>query len=547
MKKILFILCSIVGYCAIGADNFWLYDSAAKTMTWVDETGFENVVKTTSDNGSEITFKDRLNSSSSSIKNLDLSLPIKDANDNEYVITALPASSFSNCSTLERVVLPSTLKSIGDYGFYNCSSLTTFTFNDGLETIGYQAFKNNTALKNVYNFLPSSVTSIGVDAFRSCSALEADVVINSVTTIGNRAFHSSGISSFNGGNSPLSLFDEGIFYGCNYLTNVICPTGLKKIGTIAFQNSKALKSITMNDGLEVIGASAFENCTGLEEIINGFPDSLKEIKSKAFYSTTSLKSDIVANNIEVMEDRIFTKSAIPSFDFEKSTLKKLNTNTFYECKGLTNVAMSLTLEEIAETCFKDCSALTTVKNLLPASIKSLGKEVFVNCTSLTGDVVIGSQLEVLPYRAFRSNKITSFVAPRKGLKNIGQYAFFSCVNLTNIVLSTTLESIDYSMIEETSSSSLERKIYLRNFPKGGIYSSVFIKMKGQSTTVYLPWEYREEWRNFAATNTAHTFTFDGQTGVLPATKTDIGTWKAGTTQNVGWWEEFPEPLLIFIK
>lgn len=42
MKKILFILCSIVGYCAIGADNFWLYDSAAKTMTWVDETGFEN-------------------------------------------------------------------------------------------------------------------------------------------------------------------------------------------------------------------------------------------------------------------------------------------------------------------------------------------------------------------------------------------------------------------------------------------------------------------------------------------------------------------------
>lgn len=124
MKKILFILCSIVGYCAIGADNFWLYDSAAKTMTWVDETGFENVVKTSGDDGSSIIIKEGVNRGTTTIRNLDLSLPIRDASGNEYVITEFVGSSnsaFGYNSSITNVVLPSGLKTLPPYAFKNCS------------------------------------------------------------------------------------------------------------------------------------------------------------------------------------------------------------------------------------------------------------------------------------------------------------------------------------------------------------------------------------------------------------------------------------------
>jgi hypothetical protein len=547
MKKILFILCSIVGYCAIGSDNFWLYDSAAKTMTWVDETGFENIVKTSGDDGEIITLKEGGNKSSTTIRNLDLSLPIRDASGNEYIITSIPQAAFGYNSVTENIVLPSSLKDIQAYAFKSSSALTTLTINDGLEFIGNEAFASCTALVQVNNFFPTSVKSIGVKAFLSNTSLECGAVVDSLEFLGNRAFEYSTIRYFDGGNSPLTLIDECTFFECPKLTYVIMPAGLETLNKEVFKSSKALKSVTFNDKIEIIKSSVFEGCSGLEEVINGFPDSLKEIGVRAFYGTSSLKSDLVANNLETIGNRAFTQSGLPSFDFEKSNVKILYINTFYECKSMTNVALSLTLEEIEESCFFKCTSLVTVKNLLPKSLKTMGAQVFVDNTSLIGDVFFCGNLENLPSRTFRGNKIGSFIAAKNGLKSLGQYCFYGCNDLTNIVLSATIEKLDYSILEGTSSSSAQRKIYLRNFPSGGITSSLFNGTKRECITVYLPWDYRDEWRTFAATNSGHNFTFNKKTGVLPEKMNDVGTWQASITQNVTWWKESPDPSLIFIK
>lgn len=434
MKKILFILCSIVGYCAIGADNFWLYDSAAKTMTWVDETGFENVVKTYSDNGEKITLKNGANKKTTTIKNLDLSLPIRDSSGNEYVIDEFPESAFG--------------------------------------------------------------------------------------------------------------YDSSI-------TNVVLPAGMKELSNYAFKESDALETITLNDGLEVIGIQAFQSCSALKQVNNFFPSSLVEIKSRAFYSCSALECGAVISGVTNMADRIFHSSSVRSFDCEQAPLKILPEFTFYNCKQLTNVVLSQDLEVIKEGCFQNCYALTSVKNLLPKSLTKLGNgsdnPVFYDNKALQGELFIGPYLEEVSYRTFRGSKIGSVVAAKNGLKSLGQYCFYGCNDLTNIVLSATIEKLDYSIIDGTANSTTQRKIYLRNFPEGGITSSLFSETKTEHITVYLPWEYREEWRNFAATNTAHTFTFNGETKVLPTLKTELGTWKATYTQKVGWWKESPDPLLVLIK
>lgn len=434
MKKILFILCSIVGYCAIGADNFWLYDSAAKTMTWVDETGFENVVKTYSDNGEKITLKKDANKRTTTIKNLDLSLPIRDSSGNEYVIDEFPESAFG--------------------------------------------------------------------------------------------------------------YDSSI-------TNVVLPAGMKELSNYAFKESDALETVTLNDGLEVIGIQAFQSCSALKQVNNFFPSSLVEIKSRAFNSCSALECGAVISGVTNMADRVFHSSSVRSFDCEQAPLKILPEFTFYNCKQLTNVVLSQDLEVIKEGCFENCYALTSVKNLLPKSLTKLGNgsdnPVFFDNKALQGEVIVGPYLEEISLRTFRGSKIGSFVAAKNGLKTLGQFCFYACNDLTNIVLSATIEKLDYSILEGTSSSSAQRKIYLRNFPSGGITSSLFNGTKRECITVYLPWDYRDEWRTFAATNSGHNFIFNKQAGALPEKMNDVGTWQATITQNVGWWKESPDPLLIFIK
>ena len=54
-------------------------------------------------------------------------------------------------------------------------------------------------------------------------------------------------------------------------------------------------------------------------------------------------------------------------------MKKLEDNTFYDCKNLTSVTLPEGLESIGENCFKD----TAIKEItIPKSVKSIGKSAF---------------------------------------------------------------------------------------------------------------------------------------------------------------------------
>ena len=65
-----------------------------------------------------------------------------------------------------KIILPSTLKEIGDRAFYYCTSLTEIEIPDGVTSIGKQAFYSCFHLARVN--IPESVTSIGDGAFADC-------------------------------------------------------------------------------------------------------------------------------------------------------------------------------------------------------------------------------------------------------------------------------------------------------------------------------------------------------------------------------------------
>ena len=80
------------------------------------------------------------------------------------------------------------LTRIGEYAFGSCKNLKTITFgrNDKLTVVAYRAFEYCSSLEEI--LLPFSVESIGAGAFRDCSSLKYIKIPSMTRTIGEGAF-----------------------------------------------------------------------------------------------------------------------------------------------------------------------------------------------------------------------------------------------------------------------------------------------------------------------------------------------------------------------
>ncbi len=79
-------------------------------------------------------------------------------------VTEIP-SMFSGCTSLERVVLPSSAKSIAAEAFSGCINLKEINIPEGVETIGYSVFSGCYSIEKL--ILPKSLRSIE-RAFKEC-------------------------------------------------------------------------------------------------------------------------------------------------------------------------------------------------------------------------------------------------------------------------------------------------------------------------------------------------------------------------------------------
>lgn len=102
-----------------------------------------------------------------------------------YTVSAISSSAFTNKAELEKVILPESVKTVGEYAFYNCASLKTVEAS-GLRTIEPFAFYGCAKLKSV-EWSPE-LEKIGDSAFASCIQLRSLSVPASCTYIGTDAF-----------------------------------------------------------------------------------------------------------------------------------------------------------------------------------------------------------------------------------------------------------------------------------------------------------------------------------------------------------------------
>ena len=221
-------------------------------------------------------------------------------------VTSIGECAFYDCTSLTKITIPDSVTSIGECAFYDCTSLTEITIPDSVTSIGQYAFCGCTSLTEIT--IPDSVTSIGEGVFFGCTSLTEITIPDSVTHIENHTFDDCTSLRSVTFLSPKTGIEEGAFSDCNadmkfitedtydqkgeaasVATNVTQLTVKHKEGKIpagAYEGSKRLKEVTLEEGITLIEDDAFANCDNLEKIV--IPKSVTGIRYTAFTYDTKL-------------------------------------------------------------------------------------------------------------------------------------------------------------------------------------------------------------------------------------------------------------------
>ena len=198
----------------------------------------------------------------------------------------LPVSFLEGCTALETIELPATLTTISTDVFYGCTSLKHVTLHEGITTIGTRAFYN---CKLDTITIPSTVTSIGSGAFKSnpVKAVTWLPVNCSISTDDSAPFYStsSQITSFVFGDSVKTI-PGYLCKNMNKLDSIVIPPSVTSIGQQAFMYCTKIKRLDFPKGIKSLATSILEGCTALEEVI--IPASVTTINQDAFYNCSKL-------------------------------------------------------------------------------------------------------------------------------------------------------------------------------------------------------------------------------------------------------------------
>ena len=182
--------------------------------------------------------------------------------------------AFYFCRSLSKIVIPSSVTSIGEWAFSNCGSLSTIVIRSSVTSIGDRAFSSCTSLK--YISIPKSVIGLNGNPFADWNGKlqclspnfinEDDILFNKDK---NKiiSFRNQNIESYVIPSSVTSIGNDA-FSKCSSLSKIVIPSSVTSIGEMAFMDCDSLSEIVIPSSVTSIGDSAFYRCK--------FPDNLKQ-------------------------------------------------------------------------------------------------------------------------------------------------------------------------------------------------------------------------------------------------------------------------------
>ena len=356
-------------------------------------------------------------------------------------------ADMDNTNGLRHITLPASLESIGKQAFYNCDLMTSVTFEEGSMTTGAKTIEDNAfddcdSLSTIYAY-QDTITAMGWSASGTQSFYGA---ANNVTVI-NREVTTFTYGTININHSYNDTSDvtlttssyDSIIDG-QKLKAIHVGLEVTSISNNAFKDLDQMYTLTFdsNSNLETIGNSAFNGVTQLMSTI--IPASVTSIGELAFYNCTQMTSFTFEENSSLTTIQLQTFSGctnLASIEIVAS-VKNINNLAFYNCTQMTSFTFeeNSQLETIGAATFYNSGLTGPIT--FPASLKTIGTAssssgTFENCSNSFSILFeAGSVLETIEQYSFKDSDLTGTITLPASLKTIGKYAFHNCSSLNTV-------------------------------------------------------------------------------------------------------------------
>ena len=285
---------------------------------------------------------------------------------------------FINMSSLKSVELPAGT-SIGAYTFSNCTSLEEVILKAGEEaTIGNYAFRNTGKLTSLV--IPEGYTSIGSSAFYDSGVTSLSLPA-SLSKISSSTFNNSKIADITiaTGNTAL-IIDKGILYNADKSTiYYICAS------VTTFEFDATMTSTSLISTLE--SASSLESVTVAEgnEAFQAKFGALYDMDWNLLFVPRGMKTFTIPVEVTLLDDYyVFEDTSIEIVVSEEGagetlTLKGSSYGVFYYAENLKTVTLpSQRGVIIGDKAFYDCNIETLT---FFDTVESVGEDAFRNWSS----------------------------------------------------------------------------------------------------------------------------------------------------------------------
>ena len=354
-------------------------------------------------------------------------------------ITHIGACAFcrfdDNERTLERVDLPTTLISVGDYAFADQPGVGILAIPDGIESFGVACFSGFCITELL---LPDSVSYVGESAFSGCACIEELTLPGDIGYVGSGAF--SGCSGLKEITLPVDLVAGNIFSGVNQLETIHYLKGKTGVmydretfhdnydkyyrKTLEYQSQETLRDIDFEEGITRIGSCVFRRQDEGDRLLTHIelPSTLESIGDYAFYGQSGLRNLLLPQGLRVLSNGCFggcTSVSLIEFwgdvpQIDPSAFASVSSKVGYPTENETwtqdvfkNYGGDLTwvpspqttltlpkgLLEINESAFEGCDVHKVV---LPDGLERIGERAFSNCANTIVIWIPDSVISIAP-------------------------------------------------------------------------------------------------------------------------------------------------------
>ncbi|MCR5250205.1 MAG: InlB B-repeat-containing protein [Lachnospiraceae bacterium] len=324
-------------------------------------------------------------------------------------ITSLEDYTVYGCSSLRSVFIPSSIVTISGSvaPFYNCSKDTLYYVEASTTPKGWKTRLSGVSDSSISTY--HIAYSITEKEYSYWSSLDYDA---SEITIRDGIINIPDYQFFQWPNLKRIVMSYTVqtvgkenFYKCRKLTDVVFSENLIEIGENAFSECINLVDVDLPSTIERISKNAFTNI-GIEKVF--LPNSLQSVNSLAFNNCKNLKEITIAT--DAIRD-LFGKSTVEKIVYTDDVTKVRGISNFTALKevvfgkNITEISMNsksiekITLPSKVKTIgsFAGCSSLKEI--YIPNGVKTIGQEAFRGCDSLS-TVYLPDTVEEIGYLAF---------------------------------------------------------------------------------------------------------------------------------------------------